>query len=286
MTDVNVWLSKTTKRVNRWDLQLYHSSSTILRSQLRWPLVFTTEYLRQYHIYPMWLTKSAGGFHVHLMHLYIFKLPFAHFHLSAIAVCLCFRDAFISQQLLWRPGGNIRAEAFRSNHGESGYAGHTVTGQVYTPTPLQNVNYLIRFTETASGRRKRVRGPVCGTRTSVGGSRRGSFRSVAPYRAVLDPWFLLLISHWAGNSTWRGWERNWTVLFSPPLFLSSTCFISLFHILSSQHICKCCRMYCWAEDVSSVWKDRIMGRNVFRAKLPLVNITSVPIDLCIHELWN
>ncbi len=210
-----------------------------------------------------------------------FQLPFAHFHLSAIAVCLCFRDAFISQQLLWRPGGNIRAEAFRSNHGESGYAGHTVTGQVYTPTPLQNVNYLIRFTETASGRRKRVRGPVCGTRTSVGGSRRGSFRSVAPYRAV---WSLIPAADFAlgRNSMWRGWERNWTVLFSPPLFLSSTVLsLSFTFSLHSTSVNV-------ADVLLSGRRERCLkspyyGKDVFGAKLPLVNITSVPIDLCIHE---
>lgn len=76
MTDANVWLSKTTKRVNRWVLQHYHSSSTILRSQLGWPLVFTAEYLRQYHIYPCDWQNQRVDFvpcSVHLMHLYIFN---------------------------------------------------------------------------------------------------------------------------------------------------------------------------------------------------------------------
>ncbi len=218
----------------------------------------------------MWLTKSAAGFRAMLCPpnaLVHFQFPFAHFHLSAIAVCLCFRDAFISQQPLWRPGGNIRAEAFRSSHGESGYTGHTVTGQVYTPTPLQNVNYLIRFAETASGRRKRVRGPVCGTRTSVRGSRRGRFWSVAPYRAV---WSLILAADFAlgRNSMWRGWEQNWTVLFSPPLFLSST----MFYLSLSHSLCTALSVNV-ADVLLSGRRERCLkrqyyGKEVFRAKLP------------------
>lgn len=137
------------------------------------------------------------------------------------------RDAFISQRSLRRPRGNIRSEAFKSSHEDSGCARSAVTGQVHPPT-YKNVNYLIRFGETASERR-RVQGPVRGTQSVGGRAGKAVLLSTEPF----DPWFLLLISHW--NSTWRGREQDWTVLFSPPLTLSIALgFISLFHTFSAQ----------------------------------------------------
>ncbi len=179
---------------------------------------------------PMWLTKSAGGFHVHLMHLYIFNFHSRTFT-SVLLLYACASVMHLSASSYYGgPGGNIRAEAFRSNHGESGYAGHTVTGQVYTPTPLQNVNYLIRFTETASGRRRECGGQCVGLGQALGGV--GGAVSGASLRTEpFDPWFLLLISHWAGTQCGEAENR----ILAPSLSLQHR-FISLFHILCTAHL--------------------------------------------------
>ncbi len=72
------------------------------------------------------------------------------------------------------------------------------------------------------------------------------------------------------------------MLFSPPLFLSSTVLsLSFTFSLHSTTVNV-------ADVLLSGRRERCLkrpyyGKDVFGAKLPLVNITSVPIDLCIHE---
>lgn len=164
MTVANVWLLKITKRVNRWVLQHCHSSSTILRSQLGWPLVFSTEYTRQFQIYAFdWQNQQ-----VDLMHLYIFN-----FHSRTFtSVLLLFACASMMRLSASGHYGGPRVISERRHSdpamGRADTRGTQWQARYKLPS-LQNVNYLIRFAETASGRRKRVRGPACGTRTSVGG---------------------------------------------------------------------------------------------------------------------
>lgn len=224
------------------------------------------KYLGQFHISLCDWQKSAGGFrarHCPPNALVHFQFLFAHSHL-ALLLYACASVMHLSASSHYEGPGVISER----RHSDPAMGRADMQGTLwqarYTPPPLQNVNYLIRFAETASGRRKRVRGPACGTRTSVGGSRRGCFRSVAPYRAV---WSLIPAADFAlgRNSLWRGWEQDWTVLLSRPLSFSSALFylsLSHTHFLHSI-ICKFCGCIVEGKTWAVFWEDDSVGRKFF-----------------------